>query len=194
MVGLLAAALLTVGLGACSDDDGYAATTTTTTASPIDGSTSTTDDAGPKPPEYYSPVDHSDDGGTDGDVLLDGRHFGWITTLIAGHDEIVGELDLAEVYFGDEAAEAVEEDGPDALESGADFYIRNLNPKVRAIQVDPEARVYDVEYGSDGCCEPVAKSPAQFVADRDANAEERTPVNLTIADGTVTEISEVYFP
>jgi hypothetical protein len=178
--GVLSIGLLVAVLAGCSDDkgDAKAADTTSSTvgSTTTTGGTSTTADA-------------ENGGETNGDVLLDGRHFGYITTLVAGHDEISGQFDLAKLLTGDEAAQAQQAAG---VEEPLDYYITNVNPKERPIVVDPEATVLDVDY--DHCCEPTSTDPASWVADREARDETRTAAYITIKDGVVTKIEEQYLP
>jgi hypothetical protein len=173
--GALAVGLAVVSLVACGDDDEPDSTTTTTS------STTTTSLAGAG--SSTTVVNEADD------RLEDGVHFGYLTSLTAGHDEIVGEFDLAELLTGKAAADAQAQAG---VEEPLDFYVRNVNPKLSAILVDPEAQVLDVD--DDDCCEPKSTTPAKFAADREQRHEERTAVKLTVVNGTVTRIEEIYFP
>lgn len=184
----VAIGLALVTLVACGDDGGGTSSDDTTA---ITGSTSTTEAATTDPTTNFAPV--SPGAGADGDVLRDGRHFGYITTLATNDDQIIGSFDLAEIFYGDEAVAAAKRDGTDYTENDGDFYISNINPKVRPITVASDARVLDVRYGSDACCDPVESTIARFMADRDAADEDRTAVNLTVKDGVVTEIQEIYF-
>jgi hypothetical protein len=126
---------------------------------------------------------------TDGDRLLDGKHFGYITTVVAGHNEIDGQFDLAELYTGSAAEEQAHRDG---TEVDDDYYIRNVNPQERPIRIDAEAVVLDIDDAD--CCEPHQVDPAQWVADRDARGETRTAAYITLQGGVVTKIEEVFFP
>src|SRR5690349_7979945 len=105
--GALALGLVLAGLAACGGDDGSKASDKTTTTV---GSTTSTEAAtsSTAPPVTDEPnIGHE----TDGDRLLDGKHFGYITTLIAGHNEIDGEFDLAELYTGQAAVDKALADG-----------------------------------------------------------------------------------
>ena len=181
--GLLTAGLLVAVLAGCGDDKGDAKSPDTTTSTTA-GATSTTADG-----TSTTAGDAENGGATKGDVLLDGRHFGYVTTLVAGHDEITGQFDLATLLTGEAAAKAQEAAG---VEEPLDFYITNVNPKERPIVVDPEATVLDVDY--DACCDQHPTDPASWVADRDARNETRTPCYITIKDGVVTKIEEQYLP
>lgn len=171
-----AVGLAALAVAACSDDDGGKLSVDldpprTTTTEPT-GATGT--------------IEAVPDG------LEPGLHFGYLRTIVAGHNEIVGTFDPAELLTGAEAEAAAEAAGEEPL----DFFIRNTDDGEQVpILVDPEADVLDVRYGSDECCTPVATTPAQFVADREAAGEEQTIVRLTVvAGGLVTRIEEVYFP
>ncbi len=171
--GLVAVCAVVVLVAGCGDDD------TADTGSPEVSSAgdSTTTEA------------PSTTGEATGDELADGVHFGYITTLIAGHNEISGQFDVAELLTGEAALEASREAG---FDEPTDYYISNVNPRLRPILVDPEAEVLDVDF--DDCCEAKPSDIQQFVIDRDADEEERTAVHLTVEDGVVTRIEEQYFP
>jgi hypothetical protein len=125
-----------------------------------------------------------------GATLPDGTVFGYITTLQVNDTTVTGEFDLAELLTGDAAVAAAQADGQVA---DNDYYIRNNSKKLRAITVDPDAAVLDIDYQND-CCEPKPTDIATFVADRDAAHETRTAVYLTTTDGAVTRVAEQFFP
>lgn len=140
-----------------------------------------------------------DDGGgdrevpipTDGEALPDGIYFGYLHALVAGHEEIVGTFDPAELLTGAEAAAAAEAAGEEPF----DYFIRNDDDTERApITIDPEATVLDVRYGTDVCCDPQETTPARFAADREDADEEVTAMEITVAGGVVTRMVEIYFP
>ena len=180
-----AAATLALVLGlvlavGCGDDDESTTDTTgaTTTSTPA-GSTTTASGDGPSTTALEPP----------NDLLADGDHFGFITTLVVGDETVTGQFDLAQLLTGDEAHAAALQAGEEPM----DFFVSNINPKLRPIQVAPGAQVLVVDYVGD-CCEAKSTTIVDFVADRDADGEERTPVHLTVTGGIVTAITEQYFP
>src|SRR5690606_30167182 len=166
-----------VALGACSGDDDEPAadgSSTTTAAAPDDGTTVTTSD--PRIGDPDPPPETATSLGTVPDELPDGTYFGYLTTLVAGDDGIVGQFDLAELLTGEAAEAAAEAAG----ELPLDFYVKNENPKLRRVVVDPDAVVRDIDYTA--CCVAQATTVERFIADRDANDERRTAVALTVED------------
>ena len=169
----MAAAIIV--LTACGGDDGTATTTTQasmTTSTPATttttGATTTTATAEPTDP-----------------VLEDGVHFGYVTEVVIGDATATATFDLAQLLTGDAAAAAAEEDGAEFL---GDFYLRNVNPQLRSLPVDPQAEVIDVDY--DQCCDGQPSNIAAFAT----TVDRPTPVNLTVVGGTVTKVEELYFP
>jgi hypothetical protein len=192
-MGAVAVVALTL-LTACGSDDETASgpesgsstapPSTSTTTAP--GATSTTVDRRDPSTVETTPIDIA----SKGDVLPDGTVFGYITELIAGHNEIVGKFDLAELLTGEAAQKAAAAAGTEAYD---DYFIRNTSKKLRDIKVDPTVVVEDVAYGDD-CCELRSVDIAQWVADREANHETSTSVFITISGGEVTAIREQFFP
>lgn len=185
--GQIGAGLVVVALlAACGDSEPSASpdlgsSSSSTTSSTIGATSSTTAPSG----HTTIPIDEA----SKGDTLPDGTVFGYITTLQVNDTTVTGEFDLAELLTGDAAVTAATADGQEA---DNDYYIRNNSQKVRAITVDPDAEVLDIDY--DSCCDPFVTNIAAFVADRDDANEVRTPVYLTTTDGVVTRVEEVFFP
>ncbi len=71
-----------------------------------------------------------------GETLADGVWFG----LVTGADEHQLEFDLACWFTGDAAATAAAEDGQESPPPN-DYYVRNANPLIRTLPVDPAAQV-----------------------------------------------------
>jgi hypothetical protein len=97
-----------------------------------------------------------------------------------------GQFDLATIYTGPEAVEAAAAEG---IELDTDFYISNVNPRLRPIAVAPNATITTIGDG-DLCCEPIPTSLDDF----GATFEPGMAVELTVVGGTVTVIAEQYFP
>lgn len=197
---MAATTVAAVLLAACGDDGGgtsaggttKSAPSSTTTAAPVTSSTTAdtlplaTPDGLPRTPSTL-PIAAA----SVGEVLPDGTVFGYITTLVAGHNEIVGEFDLAELLTGEAAEQAAAAKGEEVTD---DYVIRNDSTKLRTITVSPTAVVYDVRYDDDRCCDPTRVDVVDFVAERDRAHEDRTAVFLTTEHGIVTRIQEQFFP
>jgi hypothetical protein len=183
-----AAALAAVLLAACGDDDDSSDETTTTTTSTISSTVVDATDDGA--------TDGSADGGDDadtssttepaGDDLADGEHFGYLVEFEVGDAGAAGQFDLAQLLTGQEAIDAA---AADSVELDGDFYISNVNPKLRFIAVAPTAKSSVIGEGA-ACCEPLPTTLDDFFTDFDPPV----PVILTVQDGIVTEIAEQYFP
>lgn len=174
--------LLPLVLVACGGDDEpttrQAARTTSTSTSTTTSTTSTT--AAPEA------------------ELEDGRHFGFIEAVDdAGGVEI--DFDLAQWFSGEEANRAAEEDG--VIEPGEgvpnDYYVRNVNERVRTLPVAGDAAISVVRRE---CCESQAlgsveewvrwyrESPPNMFGGRDSAWW------VTVEAGTVVGIEEQYRP
>ncbi len=198
---LLVASVLALLVGACSDDDDPAANATTTAAA-ADGATTTAGDGGdgggatttigadttassvddPTEATAIAPPDTE----PASDALEDGENFGYITELTVAGDTATGQFDLAQLLTGEEAIAAAEEDGAEAPN---DYYIRNLNPRLRPIELGPDVS-FNVILDGDGCCDPVGTTLEEFAA----NVGPDVPVLLTVVDGVITGADEVFFP
>lgn len=182
---LALAAVVALGAAACGGDDATDAAATTTSAE-VDadggaGTTTTTAGAG-----STTTVPTATSLGAVPDELPDGRWFGYITSVTPAMDGTTAEFDLAELLTGAAAAEAAEAAGEEPL----DFYLKNDNPKLRTVTIAPDAEVRDIDPAD--CCEPKDVTVADFAAARADG--ERTPVAITVEDGTVTALEEIYFP
>jgi hypothetical protein len=176
--GILMVAVLAV-IGACSDDDGddsVEAEVTTTTAAP----TTTTS----LPPISTPPEPTTD--------LADGRHPVHITTVAAADRKLT--VDVIQFLTGDAAARAAAEDGEESPPPN-DYYVRNVNPRLRTLPVAVDAPVtlnaLLVEETRDG-------TDRSVTFDRLASfAPERLRVAIvwiTLEGGTITAIEEQFVP
>jgi len=169
LIAVVATAVVVVLL--VRDDDGSTTAATDTSGA---ASTTTTVVSGTS-----APVGTSED-------IEDGRHFGYFQSVTPGDTTATAEFDLAQFFTGDAAKEAAAEDGTPDYE--LDYYIRNTNPRIRTLVVDPHADVTVIDPAH--CCDPVASTVAAFAASVD-------PVNgcwVTIANGIVTRIEQQYLP
>ena len=143
--------------------------------------------AGP-PPDEGSPAD-APEGDAPGTDLPDGRHFGQLSAAYVAPAELV--FDLQELLTGAEAQEAAREDGVPA-EDVHDFYIRDVNPRLRSLPVSGDVVVTLVDCGGAGCVEG---APASYDAlTRMLEADASTSWWLTIEAGEVVRIDQQYLP
>jgi hypothetical protein len=175
------------------------APTTTTTAPTTTTSTAatTTTNGGPYlvgTPELYplAPLPGSNGAAGSGcapgaGALPDGVWFGYVLAKSAADID----FDLACFYFGDIA---YDEGALDGEEVNNDYYVRNANPTLRTIPVDPAVTVYEIDAGSTGYLEiPFSARPV------DPSAYLTCPsdwcgVWLFVNGGNVTEILEQFVP
>lgn len=167
-----------------------AATTTTTTAT-------TTTSGGPYEvgvPEFYPLPSLPGSGGAAGSgcspgtgPLPDGVWFGYVVAKSATDID----FDLACFYFGDIA---YTEGAADGEEVNNDYYVRNVNPTLRSVPVEPTVTVHEIDAGSIGFLTvPFSGWPV------DPAAYISCPSNwcnvwLFVNGGEVTEILEQYVP
>ena len=130
--GLAAAALivsLAVGLAACGSDEPGAAESTGGDAQPTDSAAAPAQPAPTKAPagQQAEPTD-----------MANGRH-----PVILKQVSVSGRtvtFDLVQWFDGDAATKAAAEDGEESPPPN-DYYIRNVNPRLRTLPVAPDARL-----------------------------------------------------
>lgn len=122
-------------------------------------------------------------------TLSDGRHFGYLVGYETVGTATHGRFDLAQFFTGDEADAAAAEDGvvAEGEEVENDYYIRNVNDRLRNVPFadEPTITVVDCDSG----CESV---PAELTALRERPTP--TPVWLSVVDGVIMAADEVYLP
>ena len=215
----LALALILI-VGACGDDD--AATTTTATTSEATTTTTlpptTTSEAAPTtttlppvtttlepttiaPVPFYSvagygifpdplltPADgHGSGCAPPGDVLPAGIWFGFARAVSSGDLT----FDLACFFTGDAAVAAATADGEEAF----DFYIRNQNPKLFTVPLDPAGTAYWLDAtAADITPLPIVMTDWPVNGGYTPCPGEYCSVWLFVNDGEVTELVEQYLP
>jgi hypothetical protein len=153
-----------------------------------------------------------DDGGdgapegseTDGDpmpsaVLEDGRHPVYLVELDVPGREV--RFDVIQFLTGDEAIAAYREDTPEDPEGDPpnDYFIRNVDPQLRALPVAEDVVVTVVRLGETSGAGSVPSSFEELPAhlDEQPPAEGRlawNPYWLTVEQGAVVAIDEQYLP
>lgn len=136
-----------------------------------------------------------DEGDPTGDAtapIADGDHHGYVRVTDDGGIEV----DLVEVLSGEDAVEAAHEDGvlePSEHSLPNDVYIRNVETKW--VEVDRAADASLALYDCTSTCQRIA-------VDWDAFLDGTTPAyngdlavyELTVADGEISELAEIYLP
>ena len=159
--------------------------TTNTTSTPT---VPTTDRSTPSTDSSDSTVSGTTAGGAGTD--LTGDVYGKIVAVDPGQSQIT--LDKFDWFTGDAARQACDEDGVQERDNGwcTDYYYRNRNPQLRVVTVSPDATVVTLAGGSPT---PVASDLAT-VAQRLSGSESSGIFQITVTDGQVTSIRELYFP
>ena len=120
----------------------------------------------------------------------DGSFAAYLTEV----DESAVVVDKIEILAGEEAEAARADDGEPPVEDGLDIpYLRNRNDLLRTLPVaaDVTVAVYDCSQA----CEHVEWSYADLVAGEPLPyGGPDAPFMVTVLDGEVVEISEVYLP
>jgi hypothetical protein len=155
-------------------------------------------------PSEYSAVAlasvHPPTTGADGH-LADGRHFGFLKAVDEQRHTL--SFDLAEHFTGEAANRAAAEDG--AIEEGEgvpnDYYIRNVNPRVRELPYAPDVTVHpDRSCTSDSevCGYLADDMPSLLNRLRNPDAPFAAVGNvlvwLTVVEGRVVDIENPYVP
>ena len=173
----VAVAGLVVGLlAACGDDDDA---TTSDTEAPDPGSTEpdgTTDGAGTTE-------------GTLPPAFQDGTYFGKIDDIdFESDDGPYADFDVARLHEG-AAAEQAQADGVPGCEEAIDYCIEDTDDTNKLVPIADEVEVLDVDH-EDDCC--AAKPSDLETFDADTNPPGQW-VEITVADGEITRIEEIYF-
>ena len=128
--GLVAAAVLivtlAVGLAACGSDEPGAAESTGGDAQPADTGAAPAQPAPTKAP----PAEPT--------AMANGRHPVVVKQVNVDGREIT--FDLVQYFTGDAATKAAAEDGEESPPPN-DYYVRNVNPRLRTLPVTPGARL-----------------------------------------------------
>jgi hypothetical protein len=174
----LTAALLTLlaaaALGGCggSEQPGGAGGATATTAAPA--------------PTVSAPTT------TKPAVLADGRHPVYLKRVDADKRTIT--FDLIQFFTGEAAAKAAAEDGKESPPPN-DYYIRNVNPRLRTLPVRADApiTVNVLAAQSTGSATKDVSVPLAKLASYFPNSGT-PPFWITVEQGQVTRIAQQYLP
>jgi hypothetical protein len=199
---LLAVGLVALASAGCGGNDPAVAPTTTTadamSPSPSsDGSAepsttvpvavSGTSSTAPAPPEPSGA----------NDALADGRHAGYLRGVDEGKRTVV--VDVIQFLTGEAAVKAAAADGRGS-DVPNDYYIRNVNPRLRTLPLaaSVEVTVLEVELGGNDAARSVTADVAalaRIVAhDVQASSTDANPYWLTVAGGRVAKVEQQYLP
>jgi hypothetical protein len=130
----------------------------------------------------------------------DGRYFGYIKSIAFGSRSTI-TVDFAEFLIGDQAQKAAEEAG--AVAEGDpvpnDYFVSNVNPRLRTLRLDPEVAVEIETGGSTGGPDRRAISFDRWVHLFQTAKDELAGVAtngywFAIRDGVIVKLREQWVP
>jgi hypothetical protein len=170
----LLALVASAGLGACGSSERPSApgAPAATTAAPVSNAAS---------PTTSEPA-----------VLADGRHPVYLRTVDPGRRTIT--FDLIQFFTGEAATKAAAEDNKESPPPN-DYYIRNVNPRLRTLPVAADApiTVNVLAAQTTGSSTKDVSVPLEKLASYFPNSGT-PPFWITVAQGQVTRIAQQYLP
>jgi hypothetical protein len=151
--------------------------------------------ASPEPAEPEATPPGSDE------VLEDGRHPVFLVQLDVPSRRVT--FDLIQFFVGEEAIAAYREDGqanPEDPDPPNDYYIRNVNPRLRTLPISGDAAVTVVRLGEPSGAGSVPWTLAELprhLSERGTGPEGQlswSPYWLTMENGVVVALDEQYLP
>jgi hypothetical protein len=127
------------------------------------------------------------------DVVEDGRHAAYIREVDAAGRAVT--FDRIEFLTGEAAVKAWRKDNPTSTQPGPDndYFIVNDNPKLRTMQIAPDAEIIIYDWDDAGGAQvrwPLEKLFKVISADPDWGR----PMWLTVNSGLITRIDEQFIP
>jgi hypothetical protein len=125
-------------------------------------------------------------------VLADGRHPVYLRTVDPGRRTIT--FDLIQFFTGEAATKAAAEDNKESPPPN-DYYIRNVNPRLRTLPVAADApiTVNVLAAQTTGSSTKDVSVPLEKLASYFPNSGT-PPFWITVAQGQVTRIAQQYLP
>ena len=124
--------------------------------------------------------------GNDPAVLENGRHPVYLKTVDPGRRTIT--FDLIQLFLGDAATRAAAEDGKESPPPN-DYYIRNVNPKLRTLPVGADASITANQIAGSNQDVPVSLAKLATLT------HEHSPVFwITVRHDQVLKIGEQWVP
>jgi len=129
---------------------------------------------------------------TAGAVLADGRHPAFLKSVDLASRTIV--IDVVQFFTGAEAAKAASEDGQESPPPN-DYYIRNSNPRLRTLPVQPTARITVNILASDETGDATKNLSVDLVKLSSYFPTEISPLFwVTVRNDRVSALEEQYLP
>jgi hypothetical protein len=132
-----------------------------------------------------------------GPALDDGRYFGALIAVGATQEPPRLVIDI-EQWFTDQAAvDAAIEDGVSVDPGINGYYIRNVNPRWRTIEIDPAATVSLATYPYGDPSDPTVVSLKRFgklFSSYDGRLLQYSPFWITVEDAHIVAIEEQFIP
>lgn len=176
----LLASLAVAGCGtAASDTPAPPTTASSPDTTPVDGgATGTTATATPS--------------STAAVVLADGRHPAYLKDVDLASRTIV--IDVVQFFTGAQAAKAASEDGQESPPPN-DYYIRNVNKRLRRLPVVPTARITVNVLGSDETGDATKDLPVDLVKLASYFPNQISPLFwVTVRNDQVDTLEEQFLP
>ena len=121
-------------------------------------------------------------------VLVDGRHPVFVTSVDPSRRTI--RFDLIQFYWGDEAAREAARDHKESPPPN-DYYIRNVNPRLRTLRVRADATITVNTLGFGNQADhPISLAGLATLV----RAEDWPPFWITVRHGQVVKIAEQWVP
>ncbi len=119
---------------------------------------------------------------------LSGEVYGFVTAVDVAQSQIT--LDKVDWFTGAAAQQACAEDGVTQTDNNwcIGYYYRNVNPALRVVAVSPQATISTLEGAHS------VPSDLATVASRVGVTGGSSTYQLTVSDGIVTELREMYRP
>jgi hypothetical protein len=132
-------------------------------------------------------------------VLVDGRHTVYLKTVDPNRRTI--RFDLIQFYGGDEALREAAKDHPEASPDEVrqwvpnDFYIRNVNPKLRTLPVPADAAITVITLAwGEGPADSQRIVPVSLTKLAAYMPAGERPFSITVRHGQVVKLAEVFVP
>jgi hypothetical protein len=126
-------------------------------------------------------------------VLPDGRHPVRLTSVDPDQHRIT--FDLIQFYWGEDTTREAAKDHQESPPPN-DYYIRNINPRLRTLPVTPEAAITTntLTAGYTGSVTKDIRLPLWRLAIVIQATHNSPPFWITVRDGQVVRIAEQYLP
>jgi hypothetical protein len=124
-------------------------------------------------------------------VLADGRHPVYLEKVDVDGATIT--FDLIQLYFGDDATREAAKDHQESPPPN-DYYIRNVNPRLRTLPVRSDVTVTVNTLGAAWTGSAIKDVRVTFDRLATLIAASRAPFWITVQHGQVVKIAEQYIP